>query len=175
MMNAAGAVINHLQQLEGLLGELLGLHRELLEAVQAKLAAMRGGDPQGMTACVTREGELIKRIHQCDGRRRQAMVEVGQVLGIDPRQAATMQMTQITGRIEGPQADRLDHIRKQLLACMTELGKVNTYCRLLAERMLSCHRALFEEATRGTPSQVVYDLGGKNKPSVAAQVLDATV
>ena len=174
MSSAACDVMNHLQLLEALLAELVELHQSLLETVQAKLAAMRKSDAEGMTACATREGELIGRIHACESRRRQAMIEIGRGLGLDSRQAAALPLSALMPRLEPEQARRLDVIRKQLLMCVGELGKVNELCRMLAERMISCHRALFEQATRTEPAPV-YAPGGPPRVAVTAQVLDARV
>ncbi len=93
-----------LRDLAALLDVLRGLYEQLSEAIDAKMAALRIADLAGMNAWQEKEQAIAKRVEERLGFRRQLMERLGPEIGVSPREARGMTMSNLLTRV--PQSER---------------------------------------------------------------------
>ncbi len=96
--------INELIQI---LGGLRTLHERLLAVLQSKLTSMKGADLLAMRELSLQEHALVRQIQEREGMRRQRMDGIGEDLGLPPRTAGIMTISQLASRLPAVQHDAL--------------------------------------------------------------------
>jgi len=95
---------SRVRDLVALLDGLRGLYEQLSEAIEAKMAALRIADLAGMSVWQEKEQAIAKRVEERLGFRRQLMERLGPELGVSPREARVMTMSNLLTRV--PQGER---------------------------------------------------------------------
>ncbi len=134
---------NRLRDLVTLLGDVDGLHRELLQAVRGKTEAMRRSDVPHIQACTEEERSLVIRIQEREGLRRQLMDVIGKDLGLSGRKARTMSASRLAQRLDEPYRTQITEVAATLKGTMTQLVRDNRVAGLIAREVLGHLRGIF--------------------------------
>ena len=88
------------RDLLGLLSELQRLHERLTQLGRAKLQALRQADTEAIRESAPVEQDVAGRIQQFEGFRRQLMDAIGESLGLPPRTARALPVSQLLPRLQ---------------------------------------------------------------------------
>lgn len=161
-----------LRDLHRLLSELVDLHDQLLEVMQHKLQRMRESDVAGMQTCIDLEANLIHRIQQRDGLRRQLTAVITRELSLD--ESSPISARQLADELESPADVKLRAVCDQLAVRLQQIAKVNSMVKDFARQMLEHLRMVFEAATQEAAQRSVYKATNTDSAAARAQVVDAT-
>ena len=115
----------HFRDLLRLLDELHQLHERLAELGQAKLEAIKRADRPAMQERHVEEQEVARRIQEREGLRRQMMDQVGESLGLPPRAARALPLSQLATRVAEPQRSALREAGVKLRAAVARVARIN--------------------------------------------------
>ena len=108
-----------------LLAEQRRLHERLVKLGQAKLDAIKRADTESMRELNGEEREVVRRVHKREGLRRQLMDVIGESLGLPPRTARALPVSQLSSRVPEPQRALLQEAAGKLRETIGRVAKVN--------------------------------------------------
>lgn len=149
-----------LKDLLKLLGGLQKLHEQLLELVQAKMDTMRRADISGMRELNERERTLAKRLQQREGLRCQLMDQIGNELGMPPRTARAIPLSQMASRIPEPGRERLLDAAQRLRQVVAQVARGNRVVGVISREILNHLRWVFASVTPKEEKPVGYSVDG---------------
>ena len=132
-----------LSDLIRLLGQLEQLHSELTVLVQAKIEAMKRADMKTLQEHSEREQQLVKRIQEREGLRRQLMDVIGEQLGFPPRSARLMTVSQLASRVPEDQGKAILESADGLRAAVSNVARVNRIAGIVATELMGHLRQVF--------------------------------
>ena len=110
-----------------LLDALATMNEQLFTLVGSKIDAMKRADLHAMRECGEREREMVQRMQEREGLRRQLMDAIGEELGLSSRSARALSVSQLASRLTEPQRaaliDAADRVRKAVLK-VTQVNRV---------------------------------------------------
>ena len=127
----------HVKDLVKLLHQLERLHDQLAVAVRSKLDAMRAADLTSLHAGGRKEQELVKRIHEREGLRRQIMDAIGDHLGMAPRTARLMTVSQLVERIPPEQGRPVGQAADALRNAVAAVARTNAIAGVVAKELVN--------------------------------------
>jgi len=105
-----------------LLDAFTTLNEQLFALIDSKIDAMKQADLHAMRDCGEREQEMVQRLQEREGFRRQLMDAIGGELGLSSRAARAMCITELGSRLSEPQRtalmDAADRLRKAIFKVM---------------------------------------------------------
>ncbi|HNQ24459.1 MAG TPA: flagellar export chaperone FlgN [Phycisphaerae bacterium] len=140
---ANGTERQRLADLRQLLETLRGLHQQLLETIERKLAAMRRADFEALRVATMQEQQLVHSIQEREGLRRQLADLLGQQLGLPARGGRTLTVAQLAECLAGPARQGLLETADALRAVMNQVVQVNRSAEAVTRRMLEHFEAIF--------------------------------
>jgi hypothetical protein len=108
-----------------LLSEFERLFDRLSGLIQQRVDAMRRADIEAMSAWRDEELALTKQIEDREGCRRQLMDAVAESLGLPCEAARVVPVSNIIGRLDQAQADRLNEAAQGLRQSVTRATRLN--------------------------------------------------
>lgn len=126
--------IRDLLQLLEQTGDLYG---QLLEAVQAKVHAMKRADLHDMREQTQKEHALAKRLHEREGLRGQLMELIGSEMNLSAREARSLALTQLAKRLPQGQADQLNEIANRLRSTVSQVAHANRVAGVTSREVLN--------------------------------------
>lgn len=144
-----------------LLGELAAGQRELLGAVEAKIAAMRQGNPDAIRAATLREQAIVARMTERENLRRQLAANIARGYGIGAESARRMSAGQLADRIGGAEGGRIRRSAEELRELTLQVTRRNHVAELIAQNVLRHVKLAFEAMTSGMRAALGYCPSGE--------------
>ena len=132
-----------LRDLLTLLGQLEQLHDELAALVKAKVDAMKRADMRTLQQRTEQEQDLVKRIQEREGLRRQLMDVIGEQLGLSPRSARTLTVSQLVSRIPKEQQEAILESAERLRFSVSKVARANRVAGMVAHELVDHLRRVF--------------------------------
>jgi len=167
------SLTNRLRDLVKLLGDLHGLHQELLQAVRGKTDAMRRGEIVRIQQCADIERSLVVRIQEREGLRSQLMELIGNDLGLSARSARVISASQLAKRVDEPYRERITEAAGDLKSTMAQLARENRVAGLIARDVLGHLRGIFESIGASVRRPVGYGADGALVAGADRQIIEA--
>ena len=167
------AMNKRLHDLMVLLRDIGALHRDLLQKVRDKAEAMRQGDVQAIQTCTRAEHNLVVRIQQREGLRRQLMDMIGKDLGLPAGQARTLSASKLARKLDEPHRTRVTELADQLRVCMTQLAKENRVSGTIARGVLVHLQGIFQSIGASVSSPVGYGADGSVVSGSDQRIIEA--
>ncbi len=120
-----------------LLGGLQELHEKLRSLVEAKIDAMKRADIAAMGDVTRREQAATKRLVECHASRRRLMEAVGRELGLAPRNAQAITVSQLASRLAEPESSILRDAAGKLGEVASRLAQANRVAGVLSREILN--------------------------------------
>ena len=134
---------NRFNELLKLFGGLETLHDRLLKLIQAKIDAMKQADVVRISELTGQEQEVARRIHEREGFRRQLIDAIGEQLGLPPRAARVLSVSQLAARLPEPQHSKLLSAADGLRTRMTRVAAANRVAGAVAREIVSHLKWIF--------------------------------
>ena len=152
---------------------LRSLHEQLLAAVRDKLDALRRADLPALGEATRTEQDLVRRIHEREGLRRQLMDLIGEQLQLPGRKGRQLTAGELAERLPAAQADTLRHEAAQLRAVMDQVVKANRTAGTVSRRVLEHFEAVFAAVTQPAAPATGYAAGGARDVTTGTALLEA--
>lgn len=161
-------------ELETVLVRQAATQEKLLEAMNAKLEAMRLADVEAMTASAHREGEIVTQAVALDQRRCWLAVELSKLLSMPiPPRAENVSLRSICSKLDAATRLRLGALGTTLRDRMLQVAETNRVVEAACRELLAHFRNIFSAFTHDGESPRLYSNRGAIEKSGAVQVLDA--
>ncbi len=157
----SGKTHKRIDDLIRLIKEMNTLHRELAAVVEVKLAAMKKADMDGMRVQASREHDLVGRISEREGFRRQIMEAIGGAMGITAKTARVMTVSQLAKRVGGKDGPVLLRVASELKESMARVARINRLAGAISLNVLGHLQAVFGAVASCGTKQVGYSGSGK--------------
>lgn len=144
-----GKRVNDLVQL---LDQLTELHQQLTDVIGLKIRAMRSADMSTLQDVRETEKQLVLRIHEREGFRRQLMDALSSELGVDKPTARQMTLRELEGRVCSSYQDALHEAADKLRAVVSQLARNNRVAGVIAAGLVNHIRWVWS-AVRPTGSE----------------------
>lgn len=118
-----------------LLGRLEQLHDGLAASVKAKVDAIRRADMQALQQREEQERKSVEQIQQAEGLRRQLMDVIGEQLGLPPRAARAMSVSQLVLRVPKEQRQAILDATQSLRAAVSRVSEANRVAGIVAREL----------------------------------------
>ena len=130
MTNAKAS--NLVRDLIVLLNHHTELHQRLTEVIRTKIHAMRNADLSTLQGVREEEKELVLRIHEREGFRRQLIDALGGEFGLDKPTARRITLTELISRVDTTQRVDLQTAADRLRAAVAMLARNNRVAGAIA-------------------------------------------
>lgn len=130
----------HLETLDSLLGRLIELQTDLLEALHAKRDAIRSADGDAIVEAAHREDALAQELRNADAHRLRIVAAIAQHLF--PPRSSTPTITEIAEAVDDPIGERLLQRAGALRTLIEQATEQNAVLREATERLGSHLRGL---------------------------------
>lgn len=144
------------QDLIRLLEDMTAGYEQLAEFVQGKIDAMRQADIETMRFSAGQERELAETLNAKEGLRRQVVDAIGEQLGLAPKTARVMTMSQLGARLARAQRSALTEVSLKLRDTMARVAKVNRVAGVIGRGILGHLDAVFQSITATVEPPVGY-------------------
>jgi hypothetical protein len=132
-----------LKDLIRLLGQLQQLHEDLATIVKEKVEAMRRADMPTLQKQGERERRLVQRIQQREGLRHQLMDAIGEQLGLPPRAARALTVSQLVGKLPSAQRKGIPEAADHLRTAVSKVARANRVAGMVARELVDHLRRVF--------------------------------
>ena len=156
-----------------LLSELRKLHENLLAICQSKLGAIKKADVKAMGELSGEEQEIARRIHEREGLRRQLMDAIGDSLGLPPRTARALPVSQLAGRVPRAQAAALKEAAAKLGEAVLRVARVNRVIGAVSRGVLGHLGRVLESVGAASENSPGYSVDGKAVTVSQTQIFEA--
>lgn len=160
------------ETLVGLLDDLAQAHAALLEAVEAKIAAMRAADTPGITAAMAAEQAAVARIQERESLRRQLVENLARGYGISAAAARRMSAAQLAARLGGENGPAIAAAAQRLKEMTAKIAQRNHVAQLVSQNVLRHMKHVFAAMT-GRRSSAAYAGDGGMVVGVGERIFDA--
>ena len=161
------------RELLGLLSELQKLHENLFTTCQAKLEALKKADVKAMGELSGPEQDIARRIHQREGLRRQLMDAIGKSLGLPPRTARQLPLSQLASRADRPQAAALTEAAGKLREVVLRVAQLNRVIGAVSGGVLGHLGQVLASVGVAGENATGYRVDGKAVAGVPPQIFEA--
>lgn len=172
---ATTSVDRRVEQVIAMLGEMKALHDELCMVVKRKLDALRRADVDAIQSATAREDFLARRIHECDGMRKQVMELIATSMGVARSHAREMTVSELADRVGEPASSRLVVLAAALRDRIRETAEANRVAALITQEMLKHFRHVYDVMATANQQPGVYTRSGSAAPRRAVSVFEAVV
>ncbi len=155
-----------------LLDEIADLHVQLLAAIDAKIDAMKTADTDRIRQTMLGEQEIVERINEREGLRKQLTVNLGRSYGISPERARRMSATQIAERFAGSETARIEAAVSRMRDLTTQIARRNHVAQLVSENILRHMRIVFASMTAPADGGVAYSADGQSNAATNERLFD---
>ena len=163
---------NRFGDLLKLFGGLEALHDRLLTLIRAKIEAMKQADVVRISELTGQEQEVAQRIHEREGFRRQLMDAIGEQMGLPPRAARALSVTQLAARIPDPQHSALVSAADGLRARVTRVAAANRVAGTVAREIVNHLKWVFAAVRPAGDGTEGYSGKGVLLPVAETRVFD---
>ncbi len=132
-----GVVPKRLRDLVKLLGSLQRLQGQLLILIQSKIDAMKRADIPAMRDLNDQEQTVVKQLQERDGFRRQLMDAIGEELGLPPRSARALSVSQLASRLPEPARTNLLDAAGRLRGAVSQVAQANRVAGAVSREILN--------------------------------------
>ncbi len=116
--------------------ELEEVYGRLLDVIEEKIACMRGGEVDGMNACVGKERDAVRLIGEIEGRRRMATSRLVRGFGVSPTRARRMKSAELAEKMPARLRGEWMEVTARLKSLTTRVTRRNQVAGSLGKRML---------------------------------------
>ncbi len=155
------------------LEELTGLHEQLAETMEQKIAAMKRADLIVLTQMTDQEKELAGRITERDGLRRQILDVLGTQMGLPSKAARALTAGELGAAASQPEREALGQARDGLRPVLDRVARLNRLAFAVSRAILSHLEWVFSAVKPRVSSPVGYAGDGGAVGLSGTQVLDA--
>lgn len=155
-----------------LLGELADGQRDLLAAIEEKIAAMRRGSPEAIRDATLREQEIVTRMTDRENLRRQLTVNIARGYGVGADAARRLSAAQLADRIGGTDGARIRSAAQAMKEQAVEIARRNHVAQLIAQNVLRHVKLAFAAMTEGR-RHFGYSASGNACVAGCERILDA--
>jgi len=156
-----------------LLSDLCAGQRELLAAIEAKIDAMRRGNPEAIRDASLREQAIVARLTERENLRRQLAVNIARGYGMGADAARRMSAGQLAERIGGGEGGRIARAAEELKGLIAQVSSRNHVAELIAQNVLRHVKLAFAAMTEGARAALGYSLSGETYVGGCERILDA--
>ena len=162
----------YLRDLLRLLDGLQRLHGQLLTLIRSKIDAMRRAEISAMRELSEQEQTLARRLEEREGLRRQLMDAIGEQLGLPPRAARALSVSQLASRLpEGQRADLLDTAGK-LREAVAKVAQANRVAGAISREILTHLKWVFASVRPADVRPVGYSGDGEAVGTLDARIFE---
>lgn len=162
-----------INELLELLNALEGLHRQLSAHARAKIVAMKTNDLPAVHELTEKERQLVARITERDGLRRQLMDAIGKEAGWPPHEGRTLSASQLALRCAGPQRSALLDIAAKLRERFASVARTTRIAGAIASGILEHLNEVFSAVRRNESCWVGYSGKGAAVAGLRASAFEA--
>jgi len=155
-----------------LLGALADGQRELLAAIEEKIAAMRRGSPEAIRDATLHEQDIVTRMTDRENLRRQLTVNIARGYGIGADAARKLSAAQLADRIGGTDGAQIRSAAKLMKDQAAQIARRNHVAQLIAQNVLRHVKLAFAAMTDGR-HQLGYSETGQACIAGCERILDA--
>jgi flagellar biosynthesis/type III secretory pathway chaperone len=119
-----------------LLEQLRALHDDLFSLIDSKIVAMRRADVPRLTQFATQEGELTARLRERETFRGQLMETIGKAMGMTPRAARALTISQLVEHVEEGQRPTLLDAAQRLRGSVMKVMQANRIAGTISRELL---------------------------------------
>jgi len=156
-----------------LLNELAAGQRDLLAVIEAKIVAMRQGNPEAIREATLREQAVVVRMTERESLRRQLAVNIARGYGVGADAARRMSAAQLADRIGGSEGGRIRRAAEELKTLTRQVTSRNHVAELIAQNVLRHVKIAFESITGGVREALGYSPIGHTYAGGRERILDA--
>lgn len=162
-----------LKDLIRLFAVLKDLHGQLASLVQLKIDAMKRSDLTLMAKFSEREQAIVRRLEEREGLRRQLMDSIGGELGLKPRAARAMTVTQLAASL--PESSKSDLVAsaKALRAVVASVARVNRVASEITRGIAGHLKWVFASVRPKDEGQSGYGAGGTATRTADLRIFEA--
>ena len=162
-----------LRDLLTLLGQIERLHNELAVLVKAKVDAMKCADMRTLQQHTEQEQNLVKRIQEREGLRHQLMDVIGEQLGLSPRSARTLTVSQLVSRIPKRQQNVILESAERLKDAVSKVARANHVAGMVARELVDHLRRVFAAVRPKGEHGTGYTGEGEAAPQSGNRIFEA--
>lgn len=156
-----------------LMKQFVRLHQGLLDAMNAKIEAMKQGDFEQMRRLDEKQSELVKAVREREGIRRQFLDAIGREQGEDGGQLRKLSLLQFASRLVEPQRLELLDAARDLKNVMGTVARKNNIAKTIVGGVLGNLKFVFDSVKAGTSQENNYSGEGTTVAPKIAGMLDA--
>ena len=145
-----------LRDLVRLLGSLQRLQGQLLTLVQSKIDAMKRADFSAMRDLNDQEQAVVKRLQEREGFRRQLADAIGEEVGLPPRSARALPVSQLAARLPEPERTDLLDAAGKLRRAVSRVVQANRVAGAVSREILNHLKWVFASVRPGEEKPVGY-------------------
>jgi len=168
-----GRETKRISDLVRLLEEISSCHETLGGVVQSKIDAMRRADMDGMRMVIRKEHQLVRRIHECEGLRRQLTDAIGQQMGLPAGRARSMTLSQLADRLSEAEGQKLKSVAGKLREALSQVVRLNRLAGAISARVLGHLKAVFDSVATDGDRSVGYSGSGRPVTVRDSRLLEA--
>ena len=146
-MVTQGIEASRVDALAGLLEEIADAHGELLGAIDSKIEAMKSADTERIRAAMLKERDIVVRINEREGLRRQLTVNLARPFGISADRARTLSARQLSDRFAGVNGERIERAVETMRGLTDQIAQRNHVAQLISQNMLRHMKIIFASMT----------------------------
>ncbi|MGB0716398.1 MAG: flagellar export chaperone FlgN [Phycisphaerae bacterium] len=143
-----------------ILSRMQQLHNELAVTIESKIKAMRSAEMDALHEVKDQEQNLLRRINEAEGARRQLMDKLGEELQMPPRTGRVMTVSQLVSRLVEPQSVMVKAAADGLRRAVTEVARSNRLAGIIAKELVN-HLQRVWAAARPMERRDVYSKDGR--------------
>lgn len=155
------------------LDQLSALHGSMTEVISQKIEQMRRADMEGMRDSAAKEQDLLERITERDGLRRQVTDRLGKSLGMSAGRARAMTARQLAEKIGPPVGDQILGAAQTLRATMNKLALTNRTAGAISGKIVEHLHGVFAAMSEAPGDGAEYERGGRVGMTNGRQLFEA--
>jgi hypothetical protein len=164
---------NLVRDLIRLLGDLSGLHTEMVMHMRNKLEAIKRAESDQVQSITARELVLAGRVSEREGLRRQISERIAAGLGLDKARGRTIRLTELAELLPEPRRSQLLVAAAGLREKLMAMDSMNRASELVTRTMLRHLSEVMQVMTSGPAAADVYNRAGRRSAPRAAHVFEA--
>lgn len=160
------------QTLATLMEEIVGLHQQLREGIEAKIEAMRAASTHRIELAIRQEQQIVDSIDDRESLRRRLTENIARSYGIGADAARRMNAAALADRFGGDQAPRIRAATERLVALTATIARRNDVAQRIAQSILGHMRCVFAAMTATESESNGYAADGAAPLADAHRVFD---
>ncbi|MHC5110820.1 MAG: flagellar export chaperone FlgN [Planctomycetota bacterium] len=148
------------------------LYNEIVVTVESKVRAMQEADMGSLQAVSDGEHELLGKVNETEGLRRQLMDRIGVELGMPVKTARVMTVTQLATKLSEEQAINLHRAADGLKHAVAETARSNRIAGVISRELVN-HLKWIWAAARPSGTRSAYNSYGQGETRIDARIFDA--